>query len=120
VEILGLSGVPAAGDPAVVVADERKAREMALFRQGKFRDVKFARQQQAKLDDMFDQMEEGKVNYLNILLKADVQGSVEAIPMRCSSSPPMRCGSRSSPAGRRHQRVRCPIGHRLQCRCDRL
>ena len=79
VEILGLSGVPAAGDPAVVVSDERKAREVALFRQGKFRDVKFARQQQAKLDDMFNHMEEGKVNYLNILLKGDVQGSVEAI-----------------------------------------
>ncbi len=79
VEILGLSGVPAAGDPAVVVADERKAREVALFRQGKFRDVKFARQQQAKLDDMFNQMAEGEVNNLNILLKADVQGSVEAI-----------------------------------------
>jgi translation initiation factor IF-2 len=79
VEILGLSGVPSAGDPAVVVADERKAREVALFRQGKFRDVKFARQQKAKLDDMFSQMEEGEVNYLNILLKADVQGSLEAI-----------------------------------------
>jgi translation initiation factor IF-2 len=79
VEILGLSGVPAAGDPAVVVADERKAREVALFRQGKFRDVKFARQQQAKLDDMFTQMEEGEVSNLNILLKADVQGSLEAI-----------------------------------------
>jgi len=79
VEILGLSGVPSAGEPAVVVADERKAREVALFRQGKFRDVKFARQQQAKLDDMFSQMEEGEVNYLNILLKADVQGSLEAI-----------------------------------------
>ena len=79
VEILGLSGVPSAGDPVVVVADERKAREVALFRQGKFRDVKFARQQQTKLDDMFTHMEEGKVNYLNILLKADVQGSVEAI-----------------------------------------
>jgi len=79
VEILGISGVPAAGDPAVVVGDERKAREVALFRQGKFRDVKFARQQQAKLDDMFTQMEEGEVNNLNILLKADVQGSLEAI-----------------------------------------
>ncbi len=79
VEILGLSGTPSAGDQAVVVADERKAREVALFRQGKFRDVKFARQQQAKLDEMFTQMEEGEVKNLNILLKADVQGSVEAI-----------------------------------------
>ncbi|MDH5785143.1 MAG: translation initiation factor IF-2 [Chromatiales bacterium] len=79
VEILGLSGVPTAGEPAVVVADERKAREVAMFRQGKFRDVKFAKQQQAKLDEMFSQMEEGEVNTVNILLKADVQGSVEAI-----------------------------------------
>ncbi len=79
VEILGLSGVPTAGEPAVVVADERKAREVASFRQGKFRDVKFAKQQKAKLDDMFNQMEEGDVSVVNILLKADVQGSVEAI-----------------------------------------
>ncbi|MCW9088358.1 MAG: translation initiation factor IF-2, partial [Gammaproteobacteria bacterium] len=79
VEILGLSGCPSAGETAVVSTDERKAREVALFRQGKFRDVKFARQQQAKLDDMFNQMEEGEVSNLNILLKADVQGSLEAI-----------------------------------------
>jgi translation initiation factor IF-2 len=79
VEILGLSGVPSAGEAAVVVADERKAREVALFRQGKFRDVKFAKQQKTKLDDMFNQMEEGNISAVNILLKADVQGSVEAI-----------------------------------------
>ncbi len=79
VEVLGLSGTPGAGETAVVVPDERKAREVALFRQGKFRDVKFAKQQQAKLEDMFTQMQEGEVNTLNILLKADVQGSLEAI-----------------------------------------
>ena len=79
VEILGLSGTPAAGDHAIVVPSERKAREVALFRQGKFREVKFARQQKTKLDDMFNQMAEGEVSTLNILLKADVQGSVEAI-----------------------------------------
>ena len=79
VEVLGLSGTPGAGESAVVVPDERKAREVALFRQGKFRDVKLARQQQAKLDNMFTQMQEGEVNTLNILLKADVQGSLEAI-----------------------------------------
>ncbi len=79
VEILGLSGTPVAGDEMIVVPDERKAREVANFRQGKYRDVKLARQQQAKLENMFSQMEEGKVNTLNILLKADVQGSVEAI-----------------------------------------
>lgn len=79
VEVLGLSGTPAAGEAAVVVPDERKAREVALFRQGKFRDVKFAKQQQAKLEDMFNQMQEGEVDTLNIMLKADVQGSLEAI-----------------------------------------
>ncbi|HEY0635933.1 MAG TPA: translation initiation factor IF-2, partial [Gammaproteobacteria bacterium] len=79
VEVLGLSGTPAAGDQALVVADERKAREVALFRQGKFRDVTLAKQQHSKLEDMFTQMQEGEVNTLNILLKGDVQGSVEAI-----------------------------------------
>ncbi|MBF0471416.1 MAG: translation initiation factor IF-2, partial [Gammaproteobacteria bacterium] len=79
VEILGLSGAPDAGEQVTAVASERKAREIALFRQGKFREVKFARQQKAKLDDMFNKMEEGDVRVLNILLKADVQGSVEAI-----------------------------------------
>ena len=79
VEILGLSGVPHAGDEAPVVRDERKAREVALYRQGKFRDVKLARQQKAKLENMFSNLEEGEVSDLNIVLKADVQGSVEAI-----------------------------------------
>ncbi len=79
VEILGLSGTPNAGDEATVVANERKAREVAMYRQGKFRDVKLARQQAAKLENMFSQMEEGEVSVLNVVLKADVQGSVEAI-----------------------------------------
>jgi translation initiation factor IF-2 len=79
VEVLGLSGAPNAGDEAVVVADERKAREVALFRQGKFREVKLARQQAAKLENVFEQMEEGRIASLNIVLKADVQGSVEAL-----------------------------------------
>jgi translation initiation factor IF-2 len=79
VEVLGLSGTPSAGDEVLVVADERKAREVALFRQGKFRDVKLARQQKAKLDNMFSQMEEGEVNTLNLVIKADVQGSVQAL-----------------------------------------
>ena len=79
VEILGLSGVPAAGDEATVVRDERKAREVALYRQGKFRDVKLARQQKSKLENMFANMTEGVVEELNIVLKADVQGSLEAI-----------------------------------------
>ncbi|WP_040977466.1 translation initiation factor IF-2 [Necropsobacter massiliensis] len=79
VEVLGLSGVPAAGDEATVVRDEKKAREVALYRQGKFRDVKLARQQKAKLENMFSNMEEGDIAELNVIVKADVQGSVEAI-----------------------------------------
>jgi translation initiation factor IF-2 len=79
VEVLGLSGTPNAGDEVVVVADERKAREIALFRQGKFREIKLARQQKATLESVFNQMEEGKVSTINVVLKADVQGSVEAL-----------------------------------------
>lgn len=78
-EILGLSGVPAAGDEVTVVRDEKKAREVALYRQGKFREVKLARQQKSKLENMFANMTEGEVHEVNIVLKADVQGSVEAI-----------------------------------------
>ncbi len=79
VEIQGLSGVPVAGDEVMVVSDERKAREIALYRQGKYKEVKLARQQKAKLESMFEQMEEGEVRTLNLLVKADVQGSVEAL-----------------------------------------
>ncbi len=67
VEILGLSGVPQAGDEVTVVKDERKAREVALYRQGKFRDVKLARQQKAKLENMFANMTDGDVSELNIV-----------------------------------------------------
>jgi translation initiation factor IF-2 len=79
VEVQGLSDVPQAGSEMVVIADERKAREIALFRQGKFRDVKLAKQQAAKLENMFDQMGEGEKKTLSIVLKADVQGSQEAL-----------------------------------------
>ncbi len=79
VVVLGLSGLPNAGDEVVVVPDERKAREIALYRQGKFRDVKLARQQGAKLEDVLSQMEEGAVSTLNLVVKADVQGSAEAL-----------------------------------------
>ncbi|HMX16417.1 MAG TPA: translation initiation factor IF-2 [Rhodocyclaceae bacterium] len=79
VEIQGLSDVPAAGDEAMVLGDERKAREIALFRQGKFRDVKLAKQQAAKLENMFEQMAEGETKSLALIIKADVQGSQEAL-----------------------------------------
>jgi translation initiation factor IF-2 len=79
VEIQGLTEVPAAGEEVMVMSDERKAREIALFRQGKFRDVKLAKQQAAKLENMFEQMAEGEVKNLPLIIKADVQGSQEAI-----------------------------------------
>ena len=77
VEIQGLSEVPVAGEVVVALADERKAREIALFRQGKFRDVKLARQQAAKLENVFEQ--KGEVKILALIIKADVQGSYEAL-----------------------------------------
>jgi translation initiation factor IF-2 len=79
VEVLGLSEIPLAGEEVLVVTDERKAREIALFRQGKYRDVKLARQQAAKLDNMFDQMAANGVKSLSLIIKADVQGSYEAL-----------------------------------------
>lgn len=79
VEVLGLSAVPHAGDEAVVVPDEKRAREVALFRQGKFRDVKLARRQKSSLEGIFETMASAETKVLNIVLKADVQGSVEAI-----------------------------------------
>ena len=78
VEIQGLSEVPSAGEEILALGDERKAREIALFRQGKFRDVKLARQQAAKLENMFEQMAEG-AKTLNLIIKSDVQGSQEAL-----------------------------------------
>jgi translation initiation factor IF-2 len=79
VEVFGLSGTPAAGDEMSVVGDERKAREIALFRQGKYREVKMARQQASKLEGFMDRMQETGLRQLNIVLKADVQGSIEAL-----------------------------------------
>ncbi|MCX4164417.1 MULTISPECIES: translation initiation factor IF-2 [Paraburkholderia] len=79
VEIQGLSEVPQAGEEVIVMPDDRKAREVALFRQGKFRDVKLAKQQAAKLENMLEQMSEGEVQYLPLIVKADVQGSQEAL-----------------------------------------
>ena len=80
VEILGLSDVPAAGDGAMALGDEKKAREIALFRQGKFRDVKLAKQQAAKLENIMEQMgSETEVKILPLIVKADTQGSQEAL-----------------------------------------
>ena len=79
VEIQGLSDVPAAGDELIVVPDERKAREVALFRQGKYRDVKLAKQQAAKLENLFSGENNGEVKTLALIIKADVQGSTEAL-----------------------------------------
>ena len=79
VEIQGLSDVPAAGDELIVLGDERKAREIALYRQGKFRDTKLAKQQAAKLENMFESMGEGAARALPLIIKADVQGSQEAL-----------------------------------------
>jgi translation initiation factor IF-2 len=79
VEVLGLSGTPSAGDEAMVIKDERKAREIALYRQTKNREIKLSRQKTAKLDNLFNQIGESKQGTLNIVLKASVQGSVEAL-----------------------------------------
>jgi translation initiation factor IF-2 len=79
VEIQGLTEVPQAGDEFMVLSDERRAREIATFRQGKYRDVKLARQQAAKLENMFEQMGQGDVQTLALIIKADVQGSQEAL-----------------------------------------
>ncbi|MHB8167051.1 MAG: translation initiation factor IF-2, partial [Sulfuricella sp.] len=79
VEIQGLSEVPMAGVDVIVLNDERKAREIALFRQGKFRDVKLAKQHAAKLENMFENMGEGEVRVLPLIIKTDVQGSYEAL-----------------------------------------
>ena len=79
VEVQGLAGVPESGDEATVVPDERKAREIGTYRQSKFKEIKLAKQQKFKLESMFEQMEEGEKAILNLIIKADVQGSVEAL-----------------------------------------
>ena len=79
VEVLGLSGAPHAGDDLVAVADERKAREVAELRRDRLREGRIAEQKAAKLDQMFSRMAEGEISFVNLIIKADVQGSVEAL-----------------------------------------
>lgn len=79
VQVLGLSAAPSAGDDLVALADERKAREVAELRRERHRDSRLAEQKAAKLDQLFSQMSEGEVAYVNMIVKADVQGSVEAL-----------------------------------------
>jgi len=79
VEIQGLTEVPQAGDEFMVLSDERRAREIATYRAGKFRNTKLAKQQAAKLENMFSDMTSGEVKNLPIIIKADVQGSQEAL-----------------------------------------
>jgi translation initiation factor IF-2 len=79
VQVLGLSGVPSAGDDVLAVPDERRARELAALRQERERDTKLSAQKAAKLEDMFASMKEGETKTVNLVIKADVQGSVEAI-----------------------------------------
>ena len=122
VEIQGLSDVPLAGAEVMVLGDERKAREIALFRQGKFRDVKLAKQQAAKLENMFEQMGENEVKTLALIVKADVQGSYEALAQALTEAVDRRSEGQHRPCGcRRHHRVGHQPGtgiqggrHRLQ------
>ncbi len=79
IEVLGLSGTPKAGDEVIIVEDERKAREIANFRQGKFKEIKIARQQRSKLENIFSGASDDEVKTINLMVKADVQGSVEAL-----------------------------------------
>jgi translation initiation factor IF-2 len=79
VVVLGLSGLPNAGDEVQVVADERKAREVAQYRTGKYRDVRLAQQKAAKMENLFSNMQENAVDTVNLVIKADVHGSGEAL-----------------------------------------
>jgi hypothetical protein len=90
VEIQGLTEVPQAGDEFMVMADERRAREIATYRAGKFRNTKLAKQQAAKLENMFTDISAGEVKMVPIIVKADVQGSQEAWRSRCSSCRPTK------------------------------
>jgi translation initiation factor IF-2 len=127
VEILGLSDVPAAGHEAVVLADERKAREIALFRQGKFRDVKLANKQAANLESILDTDGRGRSQGSALIIKADVQGSQEALvqSLQKLSTDEVKVNVIHAAVGG-NQRVRRASGaglegghHRLQHACRR-
>ncbi|WWO97606.1 MAG: translation initiation factor IF-2 [Candidatus Dasytiphilus stammeri] len=79
VEMFGLSGLPAVGDVLTVVRDEKKAREVALYRQGKYREVKFSHIKKVVFEEMFNDLTKAKMSELNLILKSDTQGSIEAI-----------------------------------------
>ena len=114
-KIQGLSDVPAAGAEVMVLGDERKAREIALFRQGKFRDVKLAKQQSRKLENMFDQMGEVAGKTLSLIIKADVQGSYEALAHALAEAFDRRSqGQYRALRRRRHHR----IGHQPRARVE--
>ena len=115
-----MSDVPAAGEELLVLADERKAREIALFRQGKFRDVKLAKQQAAKLENMFEQMTAGDVKTLTLLIKADVQGSQEALSQSLQNSRPTKSRCTSCTQAWWHFRIGCQLGQRIERRDSRL
>ncbi len=115
VEIQGLTEVPQAGDEFMVLADERRAREIATFRQGKYRNVKLARQQAAKLENMFEQMGQGDVQTLSLILKADVQGSQEALAQSLVKLSTDEVKVQVVHAGRgRHHRERRQPRHRVE------
>ena len=121
IEVQGLAGVPIAGDDFAVVSDERKAREVALNRQGKSKEVKLAQQQKTKLESMFNRMEEGDVKTLNVLIKADVQGSVEALKDSLEKTVSGRSSrKRYSRHGRRNQRIRRQSSNGSRHHCYRF
>jgi translation initiation factor IF-2 len=101
VVILGLSGLPSAGDDVQVVQDERKAREVAQFRSGKHRDVRLAAQKATKMEDLFNQMQTEESSTVNLVIKSDVQGSAEALQQSLSalSTPEVRVNVVSSGVG---------------------
>jgi len=101
VVVLGLSGLPNAGDDVLVVQDERKAREVAQYRSGKYRDVRLAAQKTAKMDDLFGTMQGDEVKTVNLVIKADVQGSAEALSQALAglSTPEVRVNVISAGVG---------------------